>query len=94
MRNCSLSLRTSLSSAAAPAHEFVKLRTTYARGRGAYYIKGCLNPQLRGQFARHWYWNLRLLVHQRRFPEAMYEITAGAEYLMRSLVRPRPRHAG
>jgi len=74
-----------------PGPDVAKLRTTYARGRGAYYTKGCLNREMRGLFARHWYWNLRLLVHQRRFPEAMNEIAAGAEYLMWNLLRPRPR---
>jgi glycosyltransferase involved in cell wall biosynthesis len=76
-----------------PGPDVAKLRTTYARGRGAYYTKGCLNRAMRRQFARHWYWNLRLLVMQRRFPEAMNEIAAGAEYLMRNLVRPRPSRA-
>ncbi len=77
-----------------PGADVARLRTTYARGRGAYYIKGCLNPQMRGQFARHWYWNLRLLVYQRRFPEALQEIAAGVEYLIRSSLRPHPRPAG
>jgi glycosyltransferase involved in cell wall biosynthesis len=78
-----------------PGPEIAKLRTGYARGRGAYYTKGCLmSPELRGMFARHWYWNLRLLVQQRRIPEAMNEIAAGAEYLMWTLLKPkaRPRH--
>jgi glycosyltransferase involved in cell wall biosynthesis len=70
--------------------DVAKLRTSYARGRGAYYTKGCLDWRTRPLFARHWYWNLRLLARQRRFPEAMNEIAAGAEYLMRSLLQPRP----
>jgi glycosyltransferase involved in cell wall biosynthesis len=73
-----------------PGADVARLRTTYARGRGAYYIKGCLDSRMRPQFARHWYWNLRLLAKQKRFPEAMNEIAAGAEYLMRSLLQPRP----
>jgi glycosyltransferase involved in cell wall biosynthesis len=73
-----------------PGPDVAKLRTLYARGRGAYYIKGCLDARMRPQYSRHWYWNLRLLAKQKRFPEAMNEIAAGAEYLMRSLLQPRP----
>ena len=72
-----------------PGPDVAKLRSAYARGRGAYYIKGCLDRRMRPQFARHWYWNLRLLAKQRRFPEAATELAAGAEYVMRSLLQPR-----
>jgi glycosyltransferase involved in cell wall biosynthesis len=74
-----------------PGRDVARLRTTYARGRGAYYTKGCLNRETRGVFARHWYWNLRVLVRHGRIREAVNEIGAGAEYLIRDLFRPRPR---
>ncbi len=69
-----------------PGDDVAKLRTTYARGRGAYYTKGCLNPRVRGLFARHWYWHLRVLVQRRAIGEATHEIAAGAEYLMWNLL--------
>jgi glycosyltransferase involved in cell wall biosynthesis len=76
-----------------PGADVAKLRTVYARGRGAYYTKGCLNHETRWEFARHWYWHLRRLVFRRRFPELVHEIAAGAEYLVKDLFRLRQRPA-
>jgi GT2 family glycosyltransferase len=77
-----------------PGDDVAKLHTVYARGRGAYYTKGCLNPRVRGLFARHWYWHLRVLVRRGALGEAIHELAAGGEYLMRSaLIRPSERRA-
>jgi cellulose synthase/poly-beta-1,6-N-acetylglucosamine synthase-like glycosyltransferase len=69
-----------------PGADVAKLRTQYARGRGAYYTKGCLDRRRRGLYARHWYWSLRVLWHQHRLSEAGREITAGVEFMIRRLV--------
>jgi glycosyltransferase involved in cell wall biosynthesis len=68
-----------------PGADVAKLRTTYARGRGAYYTKGCLNPRVRGLYARHWYWSLRVMMKQGRIPEIVREIGAGGEFLLRNV---------
>lgn len=69
-----------------PGADVARLRTLYARGRGAYYTKGCLDPQRRGLYARHWYWNLRVLFHQHRLSEAARELAAGVEFGIRTLL--------
>jgi glycosyltransferase involved in cell wall biosynthesis len=69
-----------------PGADVDKLRRTYARGRGAYYTKGCLDPRRRRRYARYWYWNLRVLLRQRRVSEARREILAGAEFIVRTVV--------
>jgi glycosyltransferase involved in cell wall biosynthesis len=69
-----------------PGADVARLRTTYARGRGAYYTKGCLDPRRRGLYARHWYWNLRVLLRQHRLSEARRELLAGVEFIARTLV--------
>src|SRR5262249_32961063 len=67
-----------------PGADVAKLRTTYARGRGAYYTKGCLDARRRSVYARHWYWNLRVLLRQHRLSEARRELFAGVEFIVRT----------
>jgi len=74
-----------------PGPDLERLLSTYARGRGAYYTKGCLNPRMRKEFARHWYWDLRRLVLEHRLREAVREIAAGWEFLFRNLLTPPSR---
>lgn len=66
-----------------PGPDVDRLRTTYARGRGAYYMKGCLSSADRREFAKVWYWHLRTQLRNRRFSEIAHEFLAAAEYLAR-----------
>jgi GT2 family glycosyltransferase len=66
-----------------PGADVVKLRTLYARGRGAYYLKGCLDPHRRGLYARHWYWSLRVMFRQHRLSEVARELAASVEFAVR-----------
>lgn len=72
-----------------PGPDVERLRISYAKGRGAYYAKGCLNPQVRRAYVRGWYWHLRRLIRHGELDTARREITAGLEYLCRSWRRPR-----
>jgi glycosyltransferase involved in cell wall biosynthesis len=69
-----------------PGADVAKLRTLYARGRGAYYTKGCLDRHRRKDYARYWYWNLRVLWRQHRLLEAVRELAAGVEFIARMVV--------
>jgi glycosyltransferase involved in cell wall biosynthesis len=61
-------------------HEAFRLMRQYDRGRGAYYIKSILNPQLRPKYVRNWCW-----AATRQSPATTArELIAGAEFLVRA----------
>jgi glycosyltransferase involved in cell wall biosynthesis len=64
-----------------PGPDIERLLVAYAKGRGAYYMKGCLNPRMRGLFLRGWYWHLRMLMKNHDVGPACRELAAGIEYL-------------
>jgi glycosyltransferase involved in cell wall biosynthesis len=66
-----------------PGRDLARLRLAYARGRGAYYMKGCLASPSKPTFARHWYWHLRTQLRSRRLGEAAREVAAALEYAVR-----------
>jgi len=66
-----------------PGRDVDRLHTAYARGRGAYYMKGCLHSEARREFAAHWYWHLRTQAKRRRFGELAQELVAAAEFAVR-----------
>jgi glycosyltransferase involved in cell wall biosynthesis len=63
-----------------PGPAVARLHRTYARGRGAYYAKGCLHSPRRHTFAKHWYWHLRTQARSRRYTEIARELLAGLHY--------------
>jgi GT2 family glycosyltransferase len=62
--------------------------TRYARGRGAYYMKGILDGRTRVTFLRHWYWSLRASVLDRRLSDLIHEVIGSAQFLYRNLQTP------
>jgi glycosyltransferase involved in cell wall biosynthesis len=70
-----------------PGPDIERLKVTYARGRGAYYAKGCLNPRLRRVYVRGWYWHLRRLIRHGDLDTARRELAAGIEYVYRVRLR-------
>jgi GT2 family glycosyltransferase len=64
-----------------PGPDVDRLELTYAKGRGAYFTKGCLHPRVRRKFLRGWYWHLRRLATSGNTGTILRELAAGAEYL-------------
>jgi GT2 family glycosyltransferase len=67
-----------------PGPDVDRLHATYARGRGAYYMKGCLRSSAQQTFRRRWYWHLRTQWRRRRFREIWHELQAALSYAARS----------
>lgn len=68
-----------------------RLLSRYARGRGAYYMKGMLEARTRGLFARHWYWGLHVTLASRRLSDLVHEFVGGAQLLFRTFLTPTRR---
>lgn len=68
-----------------PGPDVLALHHGYARGRGAYYMKLCLDPRVRRAAMRRWYWHLRTHLKRRRFRELAIELTAACSYLTRRI---------
>ncbi len=66
-----------------PGPDVDRLHTVYARGRGAYYLKGCLHSQDRRKFAKRWYWHLQTQQRRGRYREIAHELMAAAEFAVR-----------
>lgn len=75
------------------------LRLSYAKGRGAYYMKFILEPKTRGMAARNWYWGLRSaawdamrLRKAALLREPWEEVKSAIRYLLGGThaLRPRP----
>jgi len=69
-----------------PGPGLVAVTSRYARGSGAYYIKGCLGRSTRPLFARHWYWLVLTLARHRRFHDLLDVVGGSTEYVWRRMV--------
>lgn len=57
----------------------------YEYGRGAYYMKGILNPALRSVYLRQWYWTVQVYLQKRRITSLVHEFAGAMTYLPRHL---------
>lgn len=60
----------------------------YARGRGAYYMKGILDARTRRAFIGAWYWSLRGALRHGRMSDLIHEIVGSGQFLYRNLLTP------
>jgi glycosyltransferase involved in cell wall biosynthesis len=66
-----------------PGPEVRRLVTIYARGRGAYYVKCCLNRSIRGRSLWQWSWHLGGHVRHGRLRSLWLELYGAVDYLFR-----------
>jgi len=76
------------------------LRLSYAKGRGAYYMRFILDPKTRGIAARTWYWILRSAARDALrlrkaalLREPWVEVRSALRYLLSGTYAHRPRPA-
>lgn len=69
-----------------PGAGLIEVTSRYARGTGAYYMKGCLRRSTRPLFARRWYWLVLTLVRRRRFHDLLDVLGGSTEYVWRRVV--------
>jgi glycosyltransferase involved in cell wall biosynthesis len=68
-----------------PGVDVVRLRAGYERGRGAYYLKGVLNPTSRITYLREWYWSVRAHIQVGKYSGIWQHFGGAATYLLRRL---------